>query len=79
MSQSIYLEDRRPRRSTPRQERLLLIMLVCLVLAIRAPYIQLAAYITYRVSPIRPMRHTYVPTSLIRMLSNPSQLTCMHP
>jgi hypothetical protein len=68
MSQSTSLEDRRPRRSTTSPLG---------HVDIRVPYVQLVAYVPYRVPPRGLTRHAYVPTSLTRTPPYPSQLTAI--
>jgi hypothetical protein len=43
------------------------------------PYVQLAAYVSYRVPPGGPTCYAYVPTSLTRTPPYPSQPTCTRP
>jgi hypothetical protein len=73
-----HLRRLHPRWSTPSQERSLLSHVRTSSTDIRVPYVQLAVYILYRVSPKGHMRHAYVSTFLTRMLSYHSQLirTC---
>jgi hypothetical protein len=77
MSQSTPLEDRHPRRSTLSHERPLLTTSVRPVLTYM--YVQLAAYVPYRVPHRGHTRHAYVSTSLTRTLPYPSQLTRERP
>jgi hypothetical protein len=79
MSQSTPLEDRRPRRSTPSQERPPLGHVRTSSTDIHVLYVRLAVYVLYRIPPRGPTRHAYVATSLTRTSPYPSKLirTCL--
>jgi hypothetical protein len=79
MLQFTSLEDRRPHQSSPKTGMSLLDHVRTSSTGISVAYVQLAAYVPYRI-PLRGLtRHAYVPTSLTRMLTYPSQLTRTRP